>query len=262
MKHLFLISALLVLFNSSFGCGCGSNISFCYCHKWYDLSTSCVIVDSFSHGISLKVLHVLNGAENRDTIKVWDMGGPYNMCNDSLTNSRAALLGKVGDTLIIALPKIDTIINPWDVIGDYVTLGFNCTAYNLKVVNNTVTGLISGTFNYPQCSNCIWSYNYDNFISDFPTKSLSCQTWLSTNDVTAPERLSFYPTPFESSLSFSGDIVNRITSITATDIIGQTVPVVVSGNTVSFPNPSASGLYIINTTLSDGNVLSHKVLKQ
>jgi hypothetical protein len=262
MKHLFLIFALLVLFNSSFACSCYPGLSFCAHHSSYDLTVSGVVTSVFPHGMHVKILNVLHGTESRDTIIVWDRGGPYNMCSDSLGDAQAASGLLPGDTLIIALPKIDTVKSTWDVVGDYKKPDFTCDEFRLRVANSTVTGFISGTFISLACNNCTYSYNYTDFITDFPTKSLNCQTWLGTNDVTASEPLSFYPTPFESSLSFSADFLNRIASITATDIIGQTVPVVVTGNTVSFPTPSASGLYLINTTLSDGNVLSHKVLKQ
>lgn len=195
MKHIILIFALLVLFNSTFACSCGGGHSFCETHANYDLTVSCIVVDAFPHGISLKVLHLLHGIENSDTITVWDFGGPYNMCNDSLTAASAAFLGGIGDTLILALPKIDTLKNVWDVIGDYRTPGFQCDAYSLTVVNNTVLGFISGSEFCYHLHNCLTSYNYDDYLVDFPIKSLSCQTWLNTDELTTQELLNYFPNP-------------------------------------------------------------------
>ena len=262
MKQSLLIAALLALFNSSFACSCGTWPSFCLCNGYYDLSASCVVVDSFSHGISLRILNKFHGNENRDTINVWDNGGPYNMCNDSMLEASAGFLGHVGDTLIIALEKTDTLINSWDVIGDYHTPGFSCNEYVLRVWNSTVIGLISGSEYCYYMNNCVNIYNYDSFIVDFPIKSLSCDTWLGTKEIPPSERLSFYPNPFENTVSFSKDLQHDIVSIRVEDIVGRTVPVVFSGNTIAFPASFPPGLYIINTTLSDGNTLSNKIWKQ
>ena len=109
MKRICFLSFFLILFKVSSACSCGSFQSFCNSHTNYDLTANCVIVDTFPNGISMKVLYVWNGNENRDTINVWNIGGPYDMCNDSATDASAAFLGSVGDTLILALPKIDTI---------------------------------------------------------------------------------------------------------------------------------------------------------
>lgn len=196
MKSISLISILLFLYNTAISCSCMGLGSFCHSHSYYAISASCVIVDTIPHGISMKVLHLFHGNENRDTINVFDLGGPYGLCNDSLTNTRAAYLGDIGDTMIISLHKIDSLKNNWDVIGDYRKEGFTCAEFKLRVENDTVKGLVSG--NLPDCNysnDCLKKYPYDAFIEDFPQKRLSCENWVSTNNPIKDRAFSFFPNP-------------------------------------------------------------------
>jgi hypothetical protein len=197
MKYIILLSASLAFFSSTFACSCSSGQSFCNTHSRYSITASCVVVNTFSHGVSVKVINLLNGNENRDTITIWDIGGPYNMCNDSLEFASAAyLVGSIGDTVILALPLIDSVINSWDVIGDYRTPGFQCDEYRLFVKNNVVYGFISG---WKFCNNdCLRYYDYNDFISDFPAKRLNCETWLAIDDFSSNNILTFYPNPTSS----------------------------------------------------------------
>lgn len=144
----------------------------------------------------MEVLQVFNGVENSDTIVVWDLGGPYDTCNDSLGGiTKAAYLGSIGDTIIVSLPRVDTLKNAWDVIGDYRVPGFLCWEYKLTVTNNTVSGKISGSEFCHLMNNCLETYNYDDFLVDFPANSMNCQTWLSTEDLLAKQYLTYYPNP-------------------------------------------------------------------
>jgi hypothetical protein len=194
MKYILLISASLVFFSSTFACSCSAGKPFCSTHSRYSITASCVVVNTFTHGVSVKVLNLLNGNENRDTITIWDIGGPYNMCNDSLESASAAyLVGHIGDTVILALQLIDSAINAWDVIGDYRTPGFQCDEYRLFVKNKVIYGFISG---WQSCYNdCLRHYDYNDFIVDFPVKSLNCETWLAIDDFSSQDILTFYPNP-------------------------------------------------------------------
>lgn len=216
MKRLIIIAALLVSFYNGFACSCGPPESFCTTHTLYDLSASCVVVDAFAHGISLKLLQVFHGTEERDTIKLWDLGGPYGppgMCNDSTEHQYASYLGGIGDTLILALPKIDSIRYTWDVIGDYRTPGFQCDVYQLLVKNKVVLGKISGSAYCSYLQNCLTSYNYDDFLIDFPIKRLSCQTWLTTPEALPNTALSYYPNPASDRFTFTTPQKGNLTII-------------------------------------------------
>lgn len=203
MKRIILISVAILLYSNALACSCGSVDSFCYTHDSFSITASCVVVDAFPHGISLKILHLLHGDESRDTITVWDKGGPYDMCNDSLSDASAAYFGSIGDTLILALPKIDSLETTWDVLDDYRTPGLTCTTYRLSVTNNIVRGFISGSSYCYFMNNCVNAYDYDDFIVDFPINSLSCQTWVDTDELSPQERFRFYPNPASDNITFS-----------------------------------------------------------
>ncbi len=206
-----------------------------------------MIVDSFPHGISLKILNLFNGSESRDTIKVWDRGGPYNSCNDSLTDARAGYLGYVGDTIIIALPAIDSLKNSWDVIGDYVTPGFNCDEYKLRVENNTVVGLISGSIYCYYLNNCLYSYSYDSFLVDFPLKRLSCQTWLHSDELYQLKLFSISPNPASTTFTISIDESLLNSTATVTDITGRRIMAVqlATSNLQLATGNFTSGIYFV-----------------
>jgi hypothetical protein len=244
MKHAILIALLMFVFRSADACSCGGSPSFCNTFSQYNFSGSCVVVDSFQYGISLKVLHKFHGTENRDTITVWDFGGPYDMCNDSASFASASFLGYVGDTIIIALPVIDTIKNSWDVIGDYRTPSFTCEHYNLTVRNDTVRGFISGPpFCFPFGS-CINKYGYNDFLVDFPTKSLSCETWLSTNTHPEKEVLNYYPNPATDKIVFT---TAEKGTLTITNEFGQFIDTldITNNQTPISTTHLRSGIYFI-----------------
>lgn len=252
---------MLILFNSSFACSCIGGKSFCDTHANYDLTASCVVVSSFPNGISLKVLHILHGSEIKDTLIVWDLGGPYNMCNDSLYDASAAFLGGIGDTLILALPKIDTIKNAWDVLGDYRTPGYQCDAYKLRVINNTVLGFISGSEFCYYLNNCLTSYNYDDYLVDFPIKSLNCHSWLNLDELTTLELLNYYPNPASDKIIFT---TSNKGILTITNHLGQFVDAVSITDTqteISTGNLS-TGIYFLTLQTDRNSVTRKLVVKQ
>jgi len=225
------------------------------------LTASCVVIDAFPHGISLKVINVFYGSENRDTITIWDLGGPYYMCNDSLTFASAASLGGIGDTLILALPKIGTVENAWDVVGDYRTPGFQCDAYRLRVVNNTVLGFISGS---PYCyylNNCLTSYNYDDYLVDFPIKSLNCQTWLISDDLHLQELLNYHPNPTSHKITFT---TSERGTLTITNNLGQFVDSVsITDNQTQISTDNLlDGVYFLTFQTGRSTVTRKLIVKQ
>lgn len=260
MKHIILSSILLILFNGSLACSCFGGKSFCNTHSKYDLTASCVVIDTFPHGISLKILHLLHGSEIKDTIIVWDLGGPYDLCNDSLTDASAAFLGSIGDTLILALPKINTIKNAWDVVGDYRTPGFQCDAYHLRVINHTVLGFISGSEFCSYLNNCLTSYNYNDYIIDFPIKSLICETWLNTNAPTNQELLDFYPNPAADKIIFTSSSKG---TLAIKNHFGQFVDaVIITDDQTQIPTGHLpTGIYFL-TFQTERNIVTRKLVIQ
>jgi len=262
MKKLYSFLFLLILFSHSNACSCSGGKSFCETHSGYDVTISGIIVANFPHGISIKILNLLHGVENRDTINVWDLGGPYSMCNDSMFDASAAYLGNIGDTLVIALPKIDSAKTAWDVVGDYKTPGFQCDAYRLWVTNSVVHGFISGS---PYCyylHNCLNNYSFEDFITEFPIKSLSCETWLSISESNLDDSFSLFPNPFSTQLNFKTSN-NEPTTVSLFNFLGQHILLQSFTNstilnTAQMPN----GIYFYELCSGKQVIASGKVVKQ
>lgn len=211
MKRLLLLFFLTAFLNNSKACSCGGELSFCDNHINYDFSGSVVVIDAFTFGISLKVLHRFHGEESRDTITVWDLGGPYDICNDSSGFASASFLGEIGDTMILAISKIDTLKNSWDIVGDYRTPGFTCTCYKLRVTNNYVHGTIAGpetTFNFDEILSI---YNYDEFLIDFPSQRFNCENWLNIQELIYEKALSYFPNPAKDNITITTESMGLLT---------------------------------------------------
>lgn len=74
------------------------------------------IINYLDDGIELQVFDVLRGIEQQPIITIWngsdfDCNGPHSMA--------ASQLGNLNDTIVAILPKIESVVNEWDVIGDY-----------------------------------------------------------------------------------------------------------------------------------------------
>jgi len=211
MKRLLLLFFLIAFLNNSKACSCGGELSFCENHTNYDFTGSFVVVDAFPFGISLKILNRFHGEENRDTITVWDLGGPYDICNDSSGFASASFLGAIGDTIILAISKIDTLKNSWDIVGDYRTPGFSCNSYKLRVTNNKVNGKIAGpefTLNFDEILSI---YNYDEFLIDFPSQRLNCENWLNNQELIDGKLLSYFPNPAKDNITITTESMGLIT---------------------------------------------------
>ena len=99
------------------------------------------VVAKDQDGLDLTLIEVLRGSESQSQIRIWD--GTDFECNglwDMSTNT----IGEIGDTVVISLPKITEIENPWDVIGDYRRPDPYHYTSELHVENGTVHGLIAG----------------------------------------------------------------------------------------------------------------------
>ena len=129
------------------------------------------IIDTIEHGIRFKVINVLKGIESRDTINIWDgtdfdCNGPFSM--------KAKGLGEINDTIIVILPKIDSVKNLWDVTGDFRRPDYFGYTPDLKVSNDTVYGYINGRISAPAGLYTI-RYYYPDFIDYWQLHNNDCQ---------------------------------------------------------------------------------------
>ena len=80
------------------------------------LVTRARIEAHIANGIQLRVFDVYAGSETANIITVWngtdfDCNGPFPM--------QASQFGAVGDTIIAILPRIESLENIWESLGDY-----------------------------------------------------------------------------------------------------------------------------------------------
>ena len=75
------------------------------------------VVKKIKNGIKIKVFEVYRGEATEKEITVWDAGDWD--CNGIPFYGDAENMGKVGETIVALILKIEETQNPWDEIGDY-----------------------------------------------------------------------------------------------------------------------------------------------
>jgi len=118
MKNLILSICLTALFGINvFSCSLAW-LPFCDHIDHYENVFSGVISANSDKGITIELLEVFKGLENRASITVWD--GYTGDCNGIPETSFAWYYGNVGDTIIFALgDHIVDVVFGWEVVGDY-----------------------------------------------------------------------------------------------------------------------------------------------
>ena len=150
-------------------------------------------------GITIEILNVIRGEEFSPSIRVWDgtdfdCNGPHSMA--------AADLGKVGDTLIFLLPRIDSLENTWDQLGDYRRPRNYGYLHTLWVENGVVKGLIEGDGVAPpgQAENNIYQLGLSRFIETFASGG-NCDQLVSVGNTAEIPEIKLYPNPITRSLA-------------------------------------------------------------
>ena len=128
-----------------------------------DLIVSGQIISIDADGISLEILEILRGDEEKETIRIWD-GTDFD-CNGFFSMA-ASDIGEINDTVLLILPKIDTLENTWDVIGDYRRPEYIKYTSSLTVKDGIITGLIKGLGIAPP-SLQLTSMAYSTFINNW-----------------------------------------------------------------------------------------------
>jgi hypothetical protein len=137
-----------------------------------DVVLSGKIVNVDLDGIDLEVIDVLSGSESRDTIRIWD-GTDWD-CN-GLFSMAAADLGGLNDSIIVILPLIVSIENPWDALGDYRRPDYYEYTPNLSITDGMVVGYIAGSACAP-----IWGMPYLELVTNWSDPD-NCSTILSVD---------------------------------------------------------------------------------
>jgi hypothetical protein len=157
MKKLFLNIILLLVCQQIYACTFDKE-SFCWTLQVFPERNILVgqIVEQDTTGITVALLEVIRGEEERDTIRIWDgtdfeCNGPWSMA--------AIDIGEIGDTFILMMPKIVDVENDWDVVGDYRRGNPYSYTPELRVEGALAMGFIKGIPGAPPSVN-ILEYDY------------------------------------------------------------------------------------------------------
>lgn len=149
------------------------------------------IVAEIDNGVQFEIFEVLRGSESRTTVTIWD-DSPID-CNGTILRE-AMQLGELGDSLIIAVPRITLIENAWEVLDDYRAPFSISNTSSLQIENNRVKGYISGSF-----QNQVDDMPYNDFISDLIEQE-DCALLVDTRDPFLETPLNVFPNPASSHL--------------------------------------------------------------
>jgi len=146
MKKLILLVVYLFLSEYAFTCSCINPPT--YCETMQSESSDLLIIGfkfmDIYHGMSIKIVQVLEGNETRDTITVWGDNGI--LCR------HYSSLFAMNDTLIFALHNCDLYGNSMEQLDHYQIS--SCGVYYLDYFNGQVIGSIA---------NGVTSLNLNNF---------------------------------------------------------------------------------------------------
>jgi hypothetical protein len=126
-------------------------------------------------GIDVEVIHVLQGTESREVIRIWD-GTDFDCTG--LFSMAASALGDVDDTIIVVMPLVTEIENTWDVIGDYRRPNYFGAITELRVTNGIIGGYIWGPSMTP-----VYQMPYLHLISNWNEGPDACSVFLSVHGV-------------------------------------------------------------------------------
>lgn len=247
MKNIFLLLLSLFGFYSSvLACSFSPDP---FCSNARDFPDQLIVAGVISgvdiDGIDLDVIRIIRGEESKTTIRIWD-GTDFD-CN-GLHSMAADNIGVVNDTVILMLPKIDSIRNVWDVIGDYCTPDFYVHSKVLRVKNNIVRGFIQGVAGAPD-EYIIWEFDYAAFVGSF-LEEMDCSNITDVNELSESNSVLVFPNPATDNLWID---IAKATTFSIHDIIGNSVSI---GNLKSGRNNISieelrRGLYFLY--LGEGN---------
>ncbi len=148
-----------------------------------------------SDGINLELIEVISGVETRTNIRIWD--GTDFECNGVFSMAGGDFVS-VDDVIFLILPKITDIENSWDIAGDYRWPNVYEYTSMLRVIDNTVTGFISG-LPFPT-EQGVFEFDFDLF-TQYWIEDSGCDNITDTDDIDNILDLKFYPNPASSHIN-------------------------------------------------------------
>ena len=148
------------------------------------------ISDTLTNGVTFEVFDVLRGDESRSSFTIWD-GTPFD-CNGFLTLPALAL-GNIGDSLVIALPVVDSITNGWEQLGDYRMPLFYVHTSWLQLEDGVVKGVIAGDV-IPN-NEILDEMAYEDFVQELIEEEQCAELLVATQTPMLPGQLRIFPNP-------------------------------------------------------------------
>lgn len=182
------------------------------------LIISGLVIEEDDDGIDVEVIEVIRGVETNNIIRIWD-GSDFD-CN-GLFSMAAGTFVNVNDQVILILPKIESIENDWDVIGDYRWPDVYTSTSMLEIEGTQVNGLISGDAIAPPGLN-LTTFPYAEFAESF-IENNNCTEITNTRDILTNDGIKIYPNPTNSEITIESRWSLFFMEVNVVDITGKTV---------------------------------------
>jgi hypothetical protein len=257
MKRLFIIYCLILTTQYAHPCQCLEVVPTCCASLHYDpviiesigypILATCVKLDNYYHGAHFKVLEVLGGELEKDTVLIWGTDG---------TDCRiyVSQFG-IGDTIVFLMfafthtPPAQTL----EQAGDFTAS--ICRISDLPVINDTVWGPVDvGVYNLPYqafkdyISDC---YPYDD-VSVLSASAHSLSIRLMQPNYQIPISLPINPYSLPTApiyfdlIDLNGRSINR--------------QVLTIGADIAVDIPPLKGLFLYQISSTNGKLASGKVV--
>jgi hypothetical protein len=253
----FIFLCLIVLAFSSDACS-GYPVPFCRVHftRPNDLVVKGKITAMGSQSLQLTVHEVLSGSETRQVLTIWD-GKDFD-CNGNVPMNVSGM-GNVGDTILAIIPIIKSIQNSWDVIGDYSRPHYLFSFPVLKIVKDTLRGLINNPTSNSSSGTWVDKMKYTEFKTFWSQNQGDCSMLMGIQELGGSKAPMIFQDGFNVHIYPQGSGSHRISLVS---IEGKTMTEVVETSEVIFNlERYPAGMYLISVVNDSGGSFRQKVLR-
>ena len=279
MKKLTLLLAIfLVSFSLTNACSGSGETSFCGVNfnnpTWHVFIGKILVHDSLYS--DFEVIVKIRGIELRDTVRIWDNPSQFNSCVGG-NEVNTEFLGAIGDSILITLPKIDSVIR-WGTIGDYYRpLGIFEKPF-LPIRGGLIIGNLTKSHAYtnPPTPYIIDSISIQTFTTKYNSsgRSSDCDLFVGIpKNVIIQQNVIIYPNPSSGFFNIESEV--KVKNIEVYNM---------SGSRYNFANAKSfdltnqrknstssesldltnfkSGIYFLKVELENGVIVTKKIIKQ
>lgn len=168
-------------------------------------------IEIIDQGVRFEIITHIRGEEQRDTVIIYDQL-PFE-CNGEFSLV-AQQFAPLGAEVVIALPQVDTLLNPWETIGDYRVPNYWLHTTRLEVEAGEVKGNITQPFG-------IQSMPLDDLIIEVQDGTANCSIISNVTESDATLSLSIYPNPTSDYLYITLDESQNLWAVSLVDIYGR-----------------------------------------